>query len=232
MNDLGKIAVISAIMGALLVVGLLLAPSGREVKDEVVLPAPAAPAVAEVTVVRAVSLEMLQPVYSEKGVYEDSTLRIAFNAAFDGEAIETRLPFWLHNTSGEAIVVLWERCSIQLPGGNTVAVLSEQGLKFGMGSALSIAPGGDLFDAVVPVSELTWTDTGYVSSTDVLDKGIFTLVLAIERRAGATLVPALIGTQDNCGIVVPPAQPLQIVRTAGCGGDREIVYYTFRFVIR
>ncbi|MEW5826566.1 MAG: hypothetical protein AB1778_07005 [Candidatus Bipolaricaulota bacterium] len=230
MNDLGKIAVISAIMGALLVVGLLLAPADRSAEEEVVVVAPEQPAVAEVTVVRDVSLEMLSPIYSEKAVYEDGTLRVSFDASFDGASIESRLPFWLHNTSCETIAVLWDRCSLQLPGGNTVPVLSEQGLEYGMGPVLSIAPGGDLFDALIPITELLWTEEGYETSLSVLDQGIFTLVLAIERGVSTAVctTPSAVG---ECGpIMAPPT--LQVVRAPECGTGREIAYYAFRFVIR
>ena len=115
-------------MGALLLVGLLLQPAQTTVVE-----APVAVATAEVTpavpVVQAKSLEMLDPIYSEKAVFQDSTIRVSFDISQDTTGVETRVPFWLHNTSRGVINVLWDRCSIQLPEGNTVSVMSEEGLK-------------------------------------------------------------------------------------------------------
>ncbi len=236
MVDLGKFAVIGAIMGALLLVGLLLQPAQTTVVE-----APAAattPAVAaatpEVTVVQAKSLELLDPIYSEKAVFQDSTIRVSFDVSEDAAGVETRLPFWLHNTSRGVINVLWDRCSIQLPEGNTVSVMSEEGLKYGAGSAISIASACDLFDAMIPMSELTWTESGYAVSYNVLDAGIFTVVLAIERdkvmpEAGC-MHQAM--AMDACGgQPAAPAEP-QMTCPMGCGEGREVVYYTFRFIIR
>lgn len=115
MNDLGKIAVIAGIMGALLLFGVFM----QTPKPVVVEPVPVvieAP-VAEVTILPQQTLEMLDPVYSEKAVFQDRTIRIAFNGAFTEDGVESRLPFWLHNVSDDVINILWDRCSIQLPSG-------------------------------------------------------------------------------------------------------------------
>jgi hypothetical protein len=232
-NDLGKFAVIGAIMGVLLLVGLLSQPSATTV--EVVVPAVTTPAPV-VTVVEAKSLELLDPVYSEKAVFQDSTIRVAFDVAQDETGIETRLPFWLHNTSRGVINVLWDRCSIQLPGGNTVSVMSEEGLTVGTGAAISIASACDLFDAMIPMSELTWTESGYEFSYGVLDRGVFTVVLAIEREKAATPEPACVKQtivpSDGCGEPVVVSVETRPAGAPDCAADREVVYYTFRFIIR
>ena len=227
MDDLGKVGVIAAIMGAILLVGLLIAPSDRSADDQPAVVVEEAPA--EITVVQEDTLEMLDPVYSEKAVYQDGTIRIAFDASYTEEGLESRLPFWLHNVSGDVINVLWDRCSIQLPDGNTVGILSEESLTYygTSGGTISVAPSGDLFDAIIPVSEFAWLDDGWSISTDVFDEGTFTLVLAIERgderpRAAATAVQ-----DDTCA----PGASMRRAATLTCE-DRAIVYYTFRFVVR
>ena len=232
MTDYGKFAVIGAIMGALLLVGLLLQPAKIE---EVAVPT-ATTATTEVKVLETKSLELLDPVYSEKAVFQDGTIRVSFDVSQDATGVESRLSFWLHNTSGSVINVLWDRCSIQLPEGNTVSVLSEEGLQYGTGTALSIAPAGDLFDAMIPMSELTWMESGPDVSSNVLDQGIFTVVLAIERgkvmpEAGCMHQAVAV---DACGQpAAMAAQPMPMpMCPMGCADGREVVYYTFRFIIR
>jgi hypothetical protein len=244
-NDLGKFAVIGAIMGALLLVGLLMQPAAVET-TAVTTPAVTTPAPV-VTVLEPKSIELLDPVYSEKGVFQDSTIRVAFDVSQNETGVETRLPFWLHNTSHGVINVLWDRCSIQLPEGNTVSVMSEEGLKFGTGSVISVAPACDLFDAMVPMSAVTWSETGYDFSYGILDQGIFTVVLAIERDRMAAPEPAcakqtVVAPADGCGapMVVqvetgptcPMQAPMGAMASMACGDGREVVYYTFRFIIR
>jgi len=209
-NDLGKIAVIAGIMGALLLFGLMLSPSGPEtIEPEAVVPEEA---VTEVTVLPPTSLEMLDPIYSEKAVFQDETIRIAFNISHTEDGVESRLPFWIHNISDDVISILWERCSIQLPCGNTVHVINEEGLAFG--GAISIAPAGDLFDAVIPITEVAWEDDPVIS-TGILDQATFTFVLAIERG-----VPQ--------GGMPPGCEPVPTSKAQ----EREVAFYTFRFVIR
>jgi hypothetical protein len=220
-NDLGKIAVIGAIMGALLLFGLLLNPPERSVGD-VVAPVQE-PVMTEVTVLPPTTLEMLDPIYSEKAVFQDDTIRIAFNISHTEEGVESRLPFWIHNISDDVVSVLWDRCSIQLPCGNTVNVINEEGLAYG--GSISIAPAGDLFDAVIPVTEVIWGDEAIVS-TGVLDQATFTFVLAIERGVpGAPPAHQMSGTR---GEMLPGCDPGVTIPSR----DREIVFYTFRFVIR
>ena len=236
MNDLGKVAVIAAIMGAILLVGLIIAPLDGEPTAEPIVVEEEAPE--EVTVLQEDTLELLDPVYSEKAVFQDGTIRIAFDASYSDAGLQSRLPFWLHNVSGDVINVLWDRCSIQLPGGNTVKILSEQALGSfgGSGGTIAIAPSGDLFDAIIPVSEFMWAgDTDWDVSTGVLDAGTFTLVLAVEcarPRARAVCEQAgkrMIGP-DGCDVTLDrPAVERAIEHF--CEG-RSIVYYTFRFIVR
>ena len=230
MNDLGKVAVIAGIMGAILLAGILMAPTTQE-QPAVKEPAPAE----EVTVLQEDTLEMLDPIYSEKAVFQDGTIRIAFDASYTDEGLQSRLPFWLHNISGNVINILWDRCSLQLPDGNTVKVLSEESLThFGTpGSTISIAPSGDLFDAIIPVSEFAWAEEpSWSVSTGVLDTGSFILVLAIERGG---VRPSICPTQaprpvspDPCKEDLSP----RMGKMAQCCEGRTIDYYTFRFVVR
>jgi hypothetical protein len=231
-TDLNKVLVISAIMGALLIAGLLMTPTQ---------PAPVATAepaatepITEVTILPQESLEMLDPIYSEKAVFYDDTVRIAFNASFSESGVESRLPFWIHNLSDGVISVLWDRCSIQLPNGNTMKVINEESLTYGRASdTIVIAPKGDLFDAVIPVSELSSTDDAWSVTTGVFDQGTFTFVLAIEvADCPATPTPqACMEAQPDCP--EPPPAPAQqmMCKTSSCG-ETQIAYYTFRFVIR
>jgi len=232
-TDWGKFAVIGAIMGALLLVGLLMMPAKVEetvpVAEEI--PAPV------VSVLEPKSIELLDPVYSEKGVYSDSTIRVAFDVSQDEDGVETRLPFWLHNTSLGVINVLWDRCSIQLPGGNTVSVMSEEGLKFGMGTAISVASACDLFDAMIPMPAVTWSEMGYEFSYGILDQGIFTVVLAIERdkmslMGNACMLQTMAPPVDTCGEPVIVRVDTKPMCPTQCSEGREVVYYTFRFIIR
>jgi len=220
-------------MGALLLFGIFSQTTAPVVVEPV--PVVVEEPVIEVTVLPQQTLEMLDPVYSEKAVFQDRTIRIAFNGAFTEDGVESRLPFWIHNVSNDVINILWDRCSIQLPCGNTVNTVNEGGQDFFalVGRTISIAPAGDLFDAFIPVSEITWTDEGPYLTTNVLDEGTFTLVLAIERAARHEAIimqrgmpqPSVPGCEDED--LMPRVREMAM-QTAG----REIVYYTFRFVLR
>jgi len=198
--DIGKLAIIAAIFGVLLVGGLFInqqqapAPEPTPVVDQ----APAVPAAPQL------SLEMLGPVYSEKAVYQDGLIRMSFKTPLTDNGIESDLPFWLHNASGEVITVLWDRCSLQLPSGNTVNIVN-RGPAGAIADSLadrliSIAPGGDLFDTIVPISEITQEDGGLALTTDVLSQGPFQFVLALQ--------------------------------VGGDCSPQQIKYYTFQFIIR
>jgi hypothetical protein len=221
-NDLGKIGVIAAIMGALLLFGLLLNPLEPATIEQEEL-APAVEPVTEVTVLPPTSLEMLDPIYSEKAVFQDDTIRIAFNISHTEEGVESRLPFWIHNVSGDVISILWDRCSIQLPCGNTVNVINEEGLAYG--GSISIAPAGDLFDAVIPITEIVWEEEPIIS-TGVLDQATFTFVLAIDRGVPKAVMAHRMG--NIRGEPPPGCEP--VVTTPS--RNREVIFYTFRFVIR
>jgi len=198
--DIGKLAIIAAIFGVLLVGGLFI--------NQQQAPAPeTAPVVDQTPAVQAapqLSLEMLGPVYSEKAVYQDDLIRMSFKTPLTDNGIESDLPFWLHNASGEVITVLWDRCSLQLPSGNTVNIVN-RGPDGAIADSLadrliSIAPGGDLFDTIVPVSEITQVDGGLALTTDVLSQGPFQFVLALQ--------------------------------VGGDCSPQQIKYYTFQFIIR
>jgi hypothetical protein len=237
-SDLGKIGVIAGIMGALLLFGLLFTPTQpAEERDIVTVEEPVA---TEVVVLPSSSIEMLDPIYSEKAVFQDDTIRIAFDITQTKEGVESQLSFWLHNISDDPINVLWDRCSIQLPGDNTVNIINE-GAVLGLvaSDVISIAPAGDLFEAVIPVTEIDLSDpSAPVLSVGVLDQGTFTFVLAIER--GADCAGTLVATPvcevdrrsaDGCDDRPAVSTSCQMTCTEPCY-DREIIYYTFRFVIR
>jgi len=228
-EDLGKIAVIAGIFGAILLAGVLAAPPARDpepVPEPVVVEEP-------VTVLQEDTLEMLDPIYSEKAVYQDEVIRISFDASYVDEGLQSRLPFWVHNVSGDVINILWNRCSLQLPGGNTVKIVNEQSADMlaGFGDTISIAPSGDLFDAVIPVSELLWDDeAGWDVTTGVLDAGPFTLVLAIEHGELRPCIPQ----PDVCDDEKerPMGKRMHVMKEKDDCTERCLVYYTFRFVVR
>ena len=212
---------IAAIMGALLLFGLLVyQPEPAAVEPEI---EPIEEAATEVTVLPPTSLEMLDPIYSEKAVFQDETIRIAFNISHTEEGVESRLPFWIHNISDDVISILWDRCSIQLPCGNTVNIINEEGLAYG--GSISIAPAGDLFDAVIPITEIVWEDEPIIS-TGVLDQATFTFVLAIDRRVPRIAMARQMG--DICGELPQACEPTPKMPSRG----REVIFYTFRFIIR
>lgn len=240
MEDLGKIAVIAGIMGALLLFGLFMASNEPVVVESAPVEIAVQEPVAEAKILSQPTLEMLDPVYSEKAVFHDETIRIAFDATFAEGGVESRLPFWIHNVSNDVINILWDRCSIQLPCGNTVNIVNDAGPDFfaPIGRSISIAPAGDLFDAFIPVTEIIWTDDTPSLTTNVLDDGIFTLVLAVERAVGSKcgMTPREMTRQPEASC--EPGCETAVVRPEGHKMDmpkaqgREVVYYTFRFVLR
>jgi hypothetical protein len=229
-DDLGKIAVIAGIFGAILLAGILMAPTTQETAPT---PAPEPVIVEEtVTVLQEDTLEMLDPIYSEKAVFQDGVIRISFDASYSDEGLQSRLPFWVHNISGDVINILWDRCSLQLPGGNTVKIVNEEsGAAFGgYGNTISIAPSGDLFDAIIPVSERVWEDEGGWSvTTGVLDRGPFTLVLAVEHGELRPCLPQ--AQQDICNAESTGKRAGAADSQSDCD-TRCITYYTFRFIVR
>ncbi len=234
-EDFGKIAVVAGILGILLLFGLFMHTTEPAAVDTTATTTVEQPATTT-TIVSQQTLEMLEPTYSEKAVFQDDTIHIAFQASFTTNGVESRLPLWIHNLSSDVINILWDRCSIQLPSGNTVNVAHEGSADVvaPVGGTISIASAGDLFDAVIPVTEITWTDTGSQISTGVLDKGTFTLVLAIERAARPDLVSMRSGVAPQVGTSCPAEPPVPINQriVASQKAGREIVYYTFRFVVR
>ncbi|MCD6141175.1 hypothetical protein J7J55_00390 [Candidatus Bipolaricaulota bacterium] len=193
MNDTTTLIVFGVAVAVLLIGGLALNQPPPAPEPE---PAP------QVTVPQK-TLEMLGPVYSEKGVFQDDALYISFKAAIDGDnKVESKIPVWIHNVSSDAIVILWDRCSITMQDGNTVPLVPESHLTAteALPDVITIAPGGDLFEALIPVTEITRTDGGYTLSTEAIDQGPFLLTLAVEA------------TGDGCA--------------------RTIRYYPFRLIIR
>lgn len=247
MNDLGKIAVVAGILGALLLFGLISNSTDREVAEPV--PVVTEEPATEIVVLPQQTLEMLDPIYSEKAVFHDKTIRVAFQGAFTEEGVESRLPFWIHNVSDDVINILWDRCSIQLPSGNTVNVINEAGLA-GAEQTISIAPAGDLFDSFIPVTEIAYNDDSMALTSNVLTEGTFTLVLAIERaapRCGMKREMPAMMNEDGCEDRGEPRGRHDMAQQfePGCetdmcekpemickSADREIAYYTFRFVLR
>jgi len=150
-------------------------------------------------------LELLDPIYSERAVFVDEQIMIAFHVPLTEEGlVMSELAFQLDNRSDDVIAVLWDRCSIQLPGADTVNVMHEEVAyedRMDLTPPTSIAPGGFLLDTVVPVSEVCYSDEGWYVTNNILDNGPFLFVLALE-------------VDDPC-----------------CP-ERQIEYYTFRFVIR
>lgn len=132
------------------------------------------------------TLEMLGPVYSEKGIYQDDVIHVSFKALINkSNKVESEISMWLHNVAGNAIVVDWDRCSLDLPNGNTVHIVPKAWLTAprALPHVITLAPGGDLFATLVPVTEIYRANGTYTISTEVLDKGPFLLTLAIEAAS-------------------------------------------------
>ena len=88
-EDLGKIAVIAGIFGAILLAGVLAAPPARDPEPT---PEPVVIVEEPVTVLQEDTLEMLDPIYSEKAVYQDEVIRISFDASYVDEGLQSHLP--------------------------------------------------------------------------------------------------------------------------------------------
>jgi len=186
-DDLVKIGIVAAIMGALLLGGLALryttaTPEVEEVTE-----------VAEESVLPLPSLEMLDPVYSEKAVFADCGIRASFEPYYtsDGE-VESKLAFWFHNGTDDVIAVDWNRCSIQLPSGDTVNVVYEEQVgifKTTLAPPTAVAPDSDLFSTVYPISEIDWTADEWSVTSGVLEQGPFKFVLALETAQGLKYYP-------------------------------------------
>ena len=169
-------------MVALVVLGVVLAPSG----PEEVISEPVVEAVEDVecVVIQDLTLEMLDPVYSEKAVYDDGILRASFDITQTIDGVETGLSLWLHNSSADAMVVHWDRCSFQLPSADTVNIVHEDqvgSLGTWVAPTLTIGPGGDLFTAIYPISDVELAE-GWSPTLGVLTQGPFSLVLAVEAE--------------------------------------------------
>jgi hypothetical protein len=166
-------------MTLLLLMGLALRPSSPEVEEA--LPVVDVVEESDCAVIQDLTLEMLDPVYSEKAVYDDGLIRASFDVAQSADGIESGLSLWLHNSTDDAIVVHWDLCSFQLPDSDTVNIVHEDQAELDawLPSTLTVAPGGDLFTTIYPLGEVEMED-GWCGSFGVLTEGPFSLVLAIE----------------------------------------------------
>ncbi|UCF10058.1 MAG: hypothetical protein JSW65_08380 [Candidatus Bipolaricaulota bacterium] len=200
MDDALRIGIVAGLMTLLLLMGLALRPSEPEAEE----PLPVAEVVQEedCAVIQDLTLEMLDPVYSEKAVFDDGLIRASFDVAQSADGIESGLSLWLHNSTDDAIVVHWDLCSFQLPDSDTVNIVHEdQAGEFAewLPSTLTLGPGGDLFTTIYPIGDVEMLE-GWCGSFGVLTEGPFSFVLAIEG--------------------------------GGTCAERYLVYYPFRFVVR
>jgi hypothetical protein len=180
-SDTLKIGLVFAVMGLLVLGGLSMRPPSVKVT--------------EVKVLAEKKLELLDPEYSEKAVYADCNVRLIFEISQVPNGVESKLSFWLHNLTNEVITVIWDRCSMQLPNANTVNLIHEgqspnDFWRFMTRSSsfppTAVAPRGELFDTVIPISEIRLNEENKTSgaafsvTTNILDQGPFMCVLALE----------------------------------------------------
>ena len=180
MSDTVKMGLVFAVMGLLVLGGVSMQPFTVKVTEVNVLPEK--------------KLELLDPEYSEKAVYADCNVRIIFEISQAPTGVESKLSFWVHNLTNEVIAVVWDRCSMQLPNANTVNIIHEGQapndpwrfmMRSGSFPPTAIAPHGELFDTVIPLSEISLNDASgaeaaFSVTTDLLDEGPFMFVLAME----------------------------------------------------
>lgn len=180
MSDTVKMGLVFAVMGLLVLGGMSMRPLSTKVTEINVLPEK--------------KLELLDPEYSEKAVYADCNVRVIFEISQAPAGVESKLSFWLHNLTNEVITVVWDRCSMQLPNANTVNIIHEGQApndpwrfmtRSGSFPPTAIAPHGELFDTVIPISEISLNeasdrDAAFSVTTDLLDEGPFLFILAME----------------------------------------------------
>lgn len=180
MSDTVKMGLVFAVMGLLVLGGMSMRPLSTKVTEINVLPEK--------------KLELLDPEYSEKAVYADCNVRVIFEISQAPAGVESKLSFWLHNLTNEVITVVWDRCSMQLPNANTVNIIHEGQApndpwrfmtRSGSFPPTAIAPHGELFDTVIPISEISLNeasdrDAAFSVTADLLDEGPFMFILAME----------------------------------------------------
>lgn len=180
MSDTVKMGLVFAVMGLLVLGGMSMRPFSVKVTEINVLPEK--------------KLELLDPEYSEKAVYADCNVRIIFEISQAPTGVESKLSFWLHNLTSEVITVVWDHCSMQLPNAHTVNIIHEGQApndpwrfmtRSGSFPPTAIAPYGELFDTVIPISEISLNEASdrnaaFTITTDLLDEGPFMFVLAME----------------------------------------------------
>jgi hypothetical protein len=177
-----RIGLFIGAMLALVVLGVVLSPAGEEeaVTEPVVVEE------APTTVIQDLTLEMLDPVYSEKAVFDDGIIRASFDITQTADGVESGLSLWLHNSADEALVLHWDRCSFQLPSADTVNLVHEdQAMELGawVPSTLTIAPGGDLFTTLYPAGDTQLGDGEWIPSVGLLSTGPFGVVLTLEAAS-------------------------------------------------
>jgi hypothetical protein len=179
-SDTVKMGLVFAVMGLLVLGGMSMRPLSTKVTEINVLPEK--------------KLELLDPEYSEKAVYADCNVRVIFEISQAPAGVESKLSFWLHNLTNEVITVVWDRCSMQLPNANTVNIIHEGQApndpwrfmtRSGSFPPTAIAPHGELFDTVIPISEISLNeasdrDAAFSVTADLLDEGPFMFILAME----------------------------------------------------
>jgi hypothetical protein len=179
-SDTVKMGLVFAVMGLLVLGGMSMRPLSTKVTEINVLPEK--------------KLELLDPEYSEKAVYADCNVRVIFEISQAPTVVESKLSFWLHNLTNEVITVVWDRCSMQLPNANTVNIIHEGQApndpwrfmtRSGSFPPTAIAPHGELFDTVIPISEISLNeasdrDAAFSVTADLLDEGPFMFILAME----------------------------------------------------
>ena len=221
MDSSAKLGVVAGLMVLLLILGSAETPEtsspvpiAQEVQAELEGDTPRV----SVTSARSshrLSLEMLEPVYSEKAAFSDGLIRIRFRVTEGELGIPTALYFTLSNESDGVILLHWQKSSMELPFGDISQVLHKGQTYNDRSDYLSttaIPPGSDLHDVIVPIDSLSWepshcpeppyaavldtrkdltlSDCGWRVSSGVLSRARFGLVLALET-AGVCVEPAL-----------------------------------------
>ena len=253
MTDAIKLLIAGVVVGVLILGSALVgpAPEPTVVKTTDI----------DVNVFPSRRLEMLSPEYSEKAAYGDDLIRVHFDLSQNEQGIESKLIFGLHNNSEQPIAIIWDYCSIQLPDGNTANIVhkGQRAIHAGLPSVpTSIAPGGDLFDVLVPSSEIVplsmdWfmafsADEGKLvaisaETGETLDEGIFMTFLADEGRFVAYTSGDALTVARSIGKDLTPIGPGWAVTTdiledgtflflLAIEVAGELQYYNFEFTIR
>jgi len=253
MTDAAKLLIVGAIMAVIALGSTLMEPAVTEVTEVATD--------IDVNLFPPRRLEMLNPLYSEKAAYGDDLIRVHFDLSQNERGVESKLVFGLHNNSMQPIAVIWDLCSMQLPDGNTSNVIhkGQRAIHAGLPTvSTSVAPGGDLFDVLVPTSEILplsmdWflafsADNGRLVAVstetgETLDEGLFMVFLADEGRFVAYTSGDALTVARTIGKDLTPLGPGWSVTTDILEGGtfsfllaievaRELRYYNFELAIR